>query len=151
MGTHPITTPLYHFHSGCSSHFSVQWVWKLYFWNYCYISQGAMRYKHSFSKMAKRGNMHNLLFKYCKRCCLTYNIDGKYGEKNHDLLFSHMIKYSPSLPCDINNITLVNDIVKPCCALFNSVYIIIFSRIRVKCLLIFSRYLSWHQITNLIG
>ena len=31
--------------------------------------------------------MHSPLFKYLKRFCLTYNIDGKYGEKNYNLLF----------------------------------------------------------------
>ena len=38
----------------------------------------------------------------------------KIGEKEYKLLFSHMIKYSPSVSCDINNITAINTIVKPC-------------------------------------
>ena len=42
--------------------------------------------------------------------------DQKYGEKNHDLLFWRMIKYRPSVSCDINNVTGLNDIVKPCSA-----------------------------------
>ena len=46
-----------------------------------------------------------------KRFCLTYKIDEKYGEKNYNLLFSHMIKYSPSVSCDINNGTAI---VKTC-------------------------------------
>ena len=36
----------------------------------------------------------------------------KYGEKNYNLLFSRMIKYSPSVSCDINDVTGINAIVK---------------------------------------
>ena len=43
---------------------------------------------------------------------LTYNIDEKYIEKNY-LLFSLVIKYSPSVSCNIN-VMGINDIVKTC-------------------------------------
>ena len=52
--------------------------------------------KLSYSKLVKRGYMYCPLFKYFKRFCLNNKIDEKYGEKNHDLLFSRMIKYRPS-------------------------------------------------------
>ena len=43
--------------------------------------------KLSYSKLVKRGYKHNLLLKYFKKFCAAYNIEGKYGEKNSDLLF----------------------------------------------------------------
>ena len=48
-----------------------------------------------------------------KDSVLTYKIDENYGEKNRDLLFSRMIKYSPSVSCDMNNVAGINDIVNP--------------------------------------
>ena len=66
----------------------------------------------AYSKLVKRGYRHSILFWYIKRFCLTYNIDEKYGKKNHNLLFSLTIKYSLSVSCDINNIMRINDIVK---------------------------------------
>ena len=55
-----------------------------------------------------------ILFKYFKRFWLAYKIEEKCGERNYKLLFSHMIKYSPSVSCDINNVTGINKIVKTC-------------------------------------
>ena len=43
-----------------------------------------------------------------------YDTHIKFGEKDYKLLFSRMIKYSPSVSCDINNITEINTIVKAC-------------------------------------
>ena len=45
------------------------------------------RAKFSYSKLVKRGYKHNLLLKYFKKFCSAYNIEGKHGEKNSDLLF----------------------------------------------------------------
>ena len=39
--------------------------------------------------------------------------ESKHDEKNHDLLFSHMREYSPSISCDKNNGMGTNDVVKP--------------------------------------
>ena len=61
------------------------------------INDFLFRANLSYSKLVKRGYMHNLLFKYFKRFCLTYKIEKKYGEKNYNLLLSRMIKYSPSI------------------------------------------------------
>ena len=47
--------------------------------------------------------------------CSAYNIEGKYGEKNSDLLFSHMLKHNPFVSCNINNTKEINDIVKASC------------------------------------
>ena len=58
----------------------------------------------NYSKLVKCGNMHSLFFKCFKRFRLTYKIDEKYVEKNDNLLFSGMIKYSPSVSCDIINV-----------------------------------------------
>ena len=62
----------------------------------------------------QRGYKHSLLLKYMyfKQFCSAYNIEGKYGEKNSDLLFSRMLKHSPSVSCDIHNIKEIKDIVK---------------------------------------
>ena len=68
--------------------------------------------KRTYSKLVKRGYMHCILYKYFKRFCLTYKIEEQYGEKNYNLLFSRMIKCSPSVSCDINNVTGINAIVK---------------------------------------
>ena len=43
---------------------------------------------------------------------MAYNIEGKYGEKICDLLFSRMLKNNPFVSCNINNIKEINDIVK---------------------------------------
>ena len=61
------------------------------------INDFLFRAKLSYSKLVKRGYMHSLLFKYFERFCLAYNINEKHGEKRNDLLFSRMIKYSPSV------------------------------------------------------
>ena len=58
--------------------------------------------------------MHSLLFKYFKRFCLANKIDEKFGEIYYKLLFSRMIKYSPFVSRDINNITGMKTIVKTC-------------------------------------
>ena len=58
----------------------------------------------------------------CKASCLDIlkesvwltKIDEKYVEKNLDLFFSRMIEYIPSVSCDMNNVTGISDIVKPC-------------------------------------
>ena len=78
------------------------------------INYFQFRAKLSYSKLVKRGYMHSLLFKYFKRFCLAYKIEEKYGEKNYHLLFSRMIKYSPSASCDVDNVTGINAIVKTC-------------------------------------
>ena len=78
------------------------------------INDFLFRAKRSFSKLVKRGYMHSLLFKYFKRICLAYEIDEKYGEKNHNLKLSRVIKYIPSVSCDISNVTGINAIVKIC-------------------------------------
>ena len=44
----------------------------------------------------------------------AYNIEGKYGEKNSDLLFSRKLKHNPFVSCNINNTKKINDIVKLC-------------------------------------
>ena len=76
------------------------------------INDFLFRAKFSYSKMVKRGYKHNLPLKYFKKFCSAYNIEGKYGEKNSDLLFSHMLKHNPFVSCNINNIKEINDIVK---------------------------------------
>ena len=78
------------------------------------INDFLFRAKLSYSKSVKRGYIHSLLFKYFKRFCLAYKIEEKFGEKDYKLLFSRIIKYSPSVSCDINNITAINTIVKTC-------------------------------------
>ena len=49
-----------------------------------------------------------------KRFCLACKIEEKFCEKYYNLLFSGMIEYSPSVFCDIINITAINTIVKTC-------------------------------------
>ena len=53
---------------------------------------------------------------YPEQCLCTlaaiYNIVGKYGEKNSDLLFSRMLKHSPFVSCNLHNIKEINAIVK---------------------------------------
>ena len=66
----------------------------------------------SYSKLVKRGYKHNLLLKYFIKFCSAYNIEGKYGEKNSDLLFSRMLKHNPFVSCNINNTKEINDIEK---------------------------------------
>ena len=76
------------------------------------INNFLFRAKFSNSKLVKRGYKHSLLLKYFKKFCSAYNIEGKYGEKNSDLLFSRMLKHNPFVSCNINNIKETNDIVK---------------------------------------
>ena len=78
------------------------------------INDFLFRGKLSYSKLVKCGYMHSLLFKYFRRFCLAYKIEEKYGEKNYNLLFSRMIKYNPSVSCDVNNVMGINTIVKTC-------------------------------------
>ena len=78
------------------------------------INDFLFRAKLSYSKLVKRGYMHSLLFEYFKIFCLAYKIEENYGEKIFKLLFSRMIKYSPSVSCDMNNVTGINTIVKTC-------------------------------------
>ena len=76
------------------------------------INDFLFRAKFTYSKLVKRGYKHNLLLKYFKLFCSIYNIEGKYGEKHFDLLFSRMLKHNPFVSCNINNTMEVNDIVK---------------------------------------
>ena len=76
------------------------------------INDFLFRAKFSYSKLVKRGYKHSLQLKYFKRFCSAYNIEGKYGEKNSDLLFSGMLKHNPFVSCNMNNIQEINDIVK---------------------------------------
>ena len=62
------------------------------------------RAKFSYSKLVKRGYKHSLLLKYFKRFCSAYNIEGKYDEKNSDLLFSGMLKHNPFVSCNIHTV-----------------------------------------------
>ena len=78
------------------------------------INDFLFRAKLSYSKLVKRGYIHSLLYKYFKRFCLAHKIEEKFDEKDYKLLFSRMIKYSPSVSCDINNITGINTLVKTC-------------------------------------
>ena len=68
------------------------------------INDFLFRAKFSYSKLVKRGYKHSLLLKYFKRFCSAHDIEGKYGEKNSDLLFSRMLKHNPFVSCNINNI-----------------------------------------------
>ena len=76
------------------------------------INDFLFRATFSYSKLVKRGYKHSLVLKYFKRFCSAYNIEGKYDEKNSDLLFSRMLKHNPFVFCNINNIKEINDIVK---------------------------------------
>ena len=76
------------------------------------INDFLFRAKVSYSKLVKRGYKHSLLLKYFKRFCSSYNIEGKYDEKNSDLLFSRMLKHNPFVSCNIHNIKEINDNVK---------------------------------------
>ena len=79
------------------------------------INDFLFRAKFSYSKLVKRGYKHKLLLKYFKKFCSAYNVEGKYGEKNSDLLFSRMLKHNPFVSCNINNTKEINDIVKASC------------------------------------
>ena len=79
------------------------------------INDFLFRAKFSYSKLVKRGYKHNLLLKYFKKFCSAYNVEGKYGEKNSDLLFSRMLKHNPFVSYNINNTKEINDIVKASC------------------------------------
>ena len=57
--------------------------------------------KFSYSKLVKRGYKHSLLLKYFKRFCSAYNIEGNYGEKSSDLLFSRMVIHNHFVSCNI--------------------------------------------------
>ena len=59
--------------------------------------------------MAKRSDMHNLLFKYLKRFYWTYNRDGKHDEKNYGSFFSRTIKNSPFVFCFMTDVAKIND------------------------------------------
>ena len=50
------------------------------------------RAKFSYSKLVKRGYKQSLLLEYFMRFCSAYDIEGKYSEKNSDLLFSCMLR-----------------------------------------------------------
>ena len=78
------------------------------------INDFLFRAKLCYIKLVKRGYMHSLLYKYFKKFCLTYKIEEIYGERDHDLFFSRMIEHNPSISCNINNVTDINDIVKAC-------------------------------------
>ena len=78
------------------------------------INDFLFRAKLCYIKLVKRGYMHNLLYEYFKKFCLTYKIEEIYGERDHDLFFSRMIEHNPSISCNINNVTDINDIVKAC-------------------------------------
>ena len=69
------------------------------------------RAKFSYSKLVKRGYEHSLLLKHFRRFCSAYMLEGKYGEKNADLLFSRMIKHNPFVSCNTHSIKEINDIV----------------------------------------
>ena len=71
------------------------------------------RAKFSYFKLVKRGYIRSLLLKYFERFWSAYNIEGKYGYKNSDLLFSRTLKHNPFVSCVINNIKEINDMVKP--------------------------------------
>ena len=75
------------------------------------INDFMFRAQFSYSKLVKRGYKHSLALKYFKRFCSVYNIEGKCGEKNSDLLFSHMLKHNPFVSCYIHYIKEINDIV----------------------------------------
>ena len=79
------------------------------------INDFLFRAKFSYSKLVKRGYKHNLLLKYFKKFCSAFNIEGKYGEKNSDLVFSRMLKHNPFVSCNIKNTKEINDIVKASC------------------------------------
>ena len=79
------------------------------------INDFLFRAKFSYSKLVKRGYKHNLLLKYFKKFCSAYNIEGQYGEKKFDLLFSRMLKHNPFVSCNINNTKEINDIVMASC------------------------------------
>ena len=76
------------------------------------INDFLFRVKLSYSKLVKRGYKHSLLLKYLQRFCSAYDIEGKYDEKNSDLLFSRMLKRNPFDFCNIHNIKKINDIVQ---------------------------------------
>ena len=76
------------------------------------INDFLFRTKFTYSKLVKRGYKQSLLLKYFKRFCSAYNIDGKYGEKSSDLLFSRMLKHNTFVSCNIHNVKEINDIVK---------------------------------------
>ena len=76
------------------------------------INDFLFRAKFSYSKLVKCGYKHSLLLKYFKRYCSAFNVEGKYGEKNSDLLFSRILKHNPSVSYNINKIKEINYIVK---------------------------------------
>ena len=76
------------------------------------INDFLFRAKFSYSKLVKRGYKHSLLLKCFKRFCSADNIEGKYGEKHSDLLFSRMLKHNHFVSCIIDDIKEIDDIVK---------------------------------------
>ena len=76
------------------------------------INDFLFRARFSYSKLVKRGYKHSLLLAYFKRFCSASDIEGKYGEKNSDIIFSRMLEHNPFVSCNINNIKEINDIVK---------------------------------------
>ena len=79
----------------------------------CYnINDFLLRVKLSYSKLVKRGYEYILPLKYIMRFCWAFNIEGKYGETNSDILFWRMLKHNPFVSCIINSIKEINDIVK---------------------------------------
>ena len=79
------------------------------------INDFLFRAKCTYSKLVKRGYKHNLLLKSFKKFCSAYNKEGKYVEKNSDLLFSRMLEHNPFVSCNINKTKEINDIVKASC------------------------------------
>ena len=76
------------------------------------INDFLFRAKFSYTKLGKRGYKHILPLKYFMRFCSAHNIEGKYVEKNSDLLFSRMLKNNPFVSCKKNNIKEINDVEK---------------------------------------
>ena len=77
------------------------------------INEFLFRAKLCYSKLAKRGYMHSPLFEYFKNSVWPTKWM-KHMAKKYNLLFLRMIKYSPSVSCNINNATGINAIVKIC-------------------------------------
>ena len=109
MISHPFPQSNVHSMLGYSTYYS-QLI--RFFWLCTNINDFLFRAKCSYSKLVKRGYKRNLLLEYYKRFCSAYNIEGKYGAKNSDLLFLCMLKNNPFVSCNINNIKEINDIVK---------------------------------------
>ena len=93
--------------------YSIYYSQLIHFFRLCNnINNFLFRAKFSYSKLVKRGYKHSLLLKYFKKFGSAYDIEKKYGEKNSDPLFSRMLKHTPFVSFNINNIKEINDIVK---------------------------------------